>query len=130
MEDLGHPERYDASLEERFREIFADYQPDILHIFGTEFPHALAAVRSFNRPERTLIGIQGLCGEIARVYMAGLPEKVQHQVTFRDLVRRDSIRQQQKKFLHRGEQETLLREGPALTGRERQDLILTRNISI
>ena len=122
LEDLGHPERYDASLEERFREIFADFKPDILHIFGTEFPHALAAVRSFNRPERTLIGIQGLCGEIARAYMAGLPKKVQHQVTFRDLVRRDSIRQQQKKFLQRGEQETLAIKGCGnITGRTRFD---------
>ena len=98
-------------MEERFREILEDFQPDILHVFGTEFPHALAAVRSFNRPERTLIGIQGLCGEIARVYMAGLPEKVQKQVTFRDLVRKDSIRQQQKKFLQRGEQEALAIKG-------------------
>lgn len=121
-EDLGHPERYDASLEERFREILEDFQPDILHVFGTEFPHALAAVRSFNRPERTLIGIQGLCGEIARVYMAGLPEKVQKQVTFRDLVRKDSIRQQQKKFLQRGEQEALAIKGCGnITGRTRFD---------
>lgn len=121
-EDLGHPERYDASLEERFREIFADFRPDVLHIFGTEFPHALAAVRSFNRPERTLIGIQGLCGEIARVYMAGLPDKVQKQATFRDFVRRDSIRQQQQKFMQRGEQEALAIKGCGnITGRTRFD---------
>ena len=54
--------------------------------------------------------------------MAGLPEKVQHQVTFRDLVRRDSIRQQQKKFLQRGEQETLAIKGCGnITGRTRFD---------
>ena len=122
LEDLGHPENYDSSMEERFGEIFADFQPDIIHIFGTEFPHALAAVRCFGRPERTLVGIQGLCGEIARVYMAGLPEKVQKQVTFRDFIRRDSIRQQQEKFIRRGEHEARIIKGCGnIPGRTRFD---------
>lgn len=104
-EDLGHPEQYDERMEGRFQEILQDFQPDILHIFGTEFPHSLAAVRAFGKPEQTLIGIQGLCSEIAKVYMAGVPEKVQRQVTFRDLIRKDSIRQQQEKFVLRGQNE-------------------------
>ena len=66
-ENLNTPEIYDAGMEEVFREIFRDFQPDMIHIFGTEFPHALAAARAFGKPERTLIGIQGLCGEIAKV---------------------------------------------------------------
>ncbi len=121
-EDLGRPELYEAGMEESFRRIFEDFGPDMLHIFGTEFPHCLAAVKAFGRPERTLIGIQGLCGEIAKVYMAGLPEKVQAQVTFRDLLRRDSIRQQQKKFVRRGEHEArALRLCGNITGRTRFD---------
>ena len=89
-ENLNTPEVYDEGMEAAFREIFLDFQPDMIHIFGTEFPHALAAVRAFGKPERTLIGIQGLCGEIAKVYMAGLPEAVQRKVTFRDFIRKDS----------------------------------------
>ena len=34
--------------------------------------HALVTVKVFNNPAKTLVGIQG-CGEIAKVYMAGLP---------------------------------------------------------
>lgn len=117
-EDLSVPEIYDGRLENSFEGIFADFVPDLIHIFGTEFPHALAAVRAFGRPERTLTGIQGLCGEIAKVYMAGLPEKVCRQVTFRDLVRRDSIRQQQEKFIRRGEREAeVIRRSGHITGR-------------
>ncbi|NBJ92768.1 glycosyltransferase family 4 protein [Parablautia muri] len=104
-ENLNTPEVYDSRLEAVFREIIQDFSPGVIHIFGTEFPHTLAAVRAFGRPERTLIGIQGLCGEIAKVYMAKLPEKVCKKVTFRDWLRRDSIRQQQKKFIRRGENE-------------------------
>lgn len=105
LEDLAHPETYDNSLEERFCRIFAADKPDMIHIFGTEFPHTLAAVRAFDNPKRTLIGIQGLCHEIARVYMADLPEKVQNMVTLRDFLRRDSLKQQQEKFIKRGEYE-------------------------
>lgn len=121
-EDVGHPERYDDRMESRFAEIFRDFEPDLIHIFGTEFPHSLAAVRAFGKPERILVGIQGLCGEIARVYMAGLPEKVQKQVTFRDFVRRDSIRRQQEKFVLRGQNEAETIKGCGnITGRTRFD---------
>ncbi|MBQ8596460.1 MAG: glycosyltransferase [Lachnospiraceae bacterium] len=118
VENLNTPEVYDASLEDRFSEILADFQPDMIHIFGTEFPHALAAVKVFDKPEKTLVGIQGLCGEIAKAYMAGLPEKVQGSVTFRDLLRQDSIRQQQEKFEARGRQEAEIIRGTGnITGR-------------
>ncbi len=121
-ENLGTPECYDEGMEAGFRKIFRDFEPDLLHIFGTEFPHCLAAVKAFGRPEKTLIGIQGICGRIAEVYMAGLPEKVQRQGTLRDFLRRDSIRQQQQKFLLRGEYERQAIEACGnITGRTRFD---------
>ncbi len=118
LERLGEPEHYDAALEGRFADIFRDFQPDILHIFGTEFPHTLAAVRAFGNPDRILIGMQGLCGEIAKVYMAGLPQAVQRKVTFRDFVREDSLRLQQEKFVLRGRNEAEAIKGCGnITGR-------------
>lgn len=121
-ENLDTPENYDSALEREFREIFEKAEPDMLHIFGTEFPHALAAARAFGRPGRILVGIQGLCCEIAKVYMAGLPEEVQRRVTLRDLLRRDSLKQQQEKFYLRGknEMETISLAGH-ITGRTRFD---------
>lgn len=121
-EDLNRPEIYDARMEEDFKQIIEDFEPDLIHIFGTEFPHTLAAVRAFNRPDKVLIGIQGLCSEIAKVYMAGLPEQVQKDITFRDFIRRDSIRQQQEKFTRRGENEIkALKDCRNITGRTRFD---------
>ncbi len=105
LENLDTPEIYDIELESRFGEIVEEFNPDILHVFGTEFPHTLACVKTYGRPERTLIGIQGVCSAIADAYMADLPAKVQRQVTLRDRIRHDSIRQQQKKFKKRGENE-------------------------
>lgn len=116
VEDLGTPEIYDSSLEQCFSEILEDFKPDILHVFGTEFPHTLACIKIFGRPERTLVGMQGVCSAIAEEYMADLPMKVQRQVTLRDRIRQDSLRQQQKKFKKRGEN-------------ERKALLLTGNIA-
>lgn len=104
-ENLNTPEIYDPAIDKRFQEIIQQFNPDIVHVFGTEFPHALSCVRTFGRPERTLISIQGLCSCIADVYMSGLPAKVQRKVTFRDFIRKDSLRRQQKKFMLRGEHE-------------------------
>lgn len=112
-EDTVHPENYDASMEESLGAIVRDFEPDIVHIFGTEYPHTLAMARAFGRPERTLIGIQGLCGAIADVYMADLPLAVQKKKTFRDILKKDGLLEQQQKFVQRGEHE---KEALALTG--------------
>ena len=113
LENIDRPEVYDSALEKRFEEILADYKPDILHVFGTEFPHALACLKTYGQPDRTLVSIQGLCSAIAEEYMADLPVKVQRQVTFRDRLKEDSLKQQQKKFKKRGDHE---KEALLLTG--------------
>ncbi|MCM1088308.1 MAG: glycosyltransferase family 4 protein [Muribaculaceae bacterium] len=102
VEDLNTPERYDSAIEGRMKEIIDDFKPDIIHIFGTEFPHTLACIRAFRRPARTLVSIQGLVSACAEAYMADLPLKVQRQVTLRDLIKSDSLKQQQHKFYKRG----------------------------
>jgi len=130
VENLNTPEIYDESLEGRFQEIYKDFEPDMIHVFGTEFPHALAAIKAFGKPQKTLVGIQGLCGEIARVYMAGIPEKVQKCVTFRDFIRKDSLRQQQEKFVLRGKQEAEIIKGTGnITGRTHFDKEETAKIN-
>ena len=50
--------------------------------------------------------------------MAGLPERVRRRVTFRDLIRQDSLRQQQEKFILRGKHEAEVIKGCGyVTGR-------------
>lgn len=104
-ENLRTPEHYDASIETRLREIINDFQPDMVHIHGTEFPHALAAVRAFGNPEKTIISIQGVCAEIAKHYLDGLPEEVCNTRTFRDKVRGDALSDQKRKFEQRAQHE-------------------------
>lgn len=116
-EDGSRPEIYDEeALVKRFGEIFADFDADLLHVFGTEYGHCLAAVKAFNRPKRTLIGLQGIISECAAEYMADLPKTVYERNSFRDWLKQDGMVRQQEKFALRGE-------------REKQALKLTSNIT-
>lgn len=104
-EDTVRPEVYDSSLEKRMGEILQAWQPDVVHCFGTEFPHTLAMCRAMPEKRRLLLGIQGLVSVCALAYYADLPEKVIRHNSFRDALKKDGLRQQQEKFLRRGEME-------------------------
>ncbi len=117
-EDTDHPEYYDKGLEECLGQILQVYRPDIVHIFGTEYPHTLAMTRVFDRPEHLLIGVQGLCAECAHAYFANLPEKVIYGNTFRDWLKKDGLQQQYEKFVKRGAHETeAVKNAENITGR-------------
>ncbi len=112
-EDITRPETYDEGLEKRMQEILEAFRPDIVHCFGTEYPHTLAMCRCVPDKGRLLVGVQGLCTLIADAYFADLPDRVIHSATFRDVIRRDSLIQQKEKFAKRGAME---REALELTG--------------
>ena len=129
-EDVANAEKYDEGLEERLAGIIEKVQPDVIHCFGTEFAHTLAVARCCEQPEKLLVGIQGICHEIAKAYMADLPEDIQNKVTFRDWLKKDSIRQQQQKFVLRGEREQeILRLVGNITGRTDFDREYSRKIN-
>ena len=106
VEDTVHPENYGGEvLEKHLKKIIDDFKPEVLHIFGTEYGHSLAAAKALGNPDKTLIGLQGVISECAKEYMADLPIEVQTQVSFRDWLKKDSMKQQQEKFFARGERE-------------------------
>ncbi len=101
-EDMTRAERYDEELEHQLDEILQEFQPDIVHAFGTEFPHTLAMTRCVPNKTQMLIGIQGLCFIYADYYMADLPVSVQKRFLLRDFLKWDNIVIQQKKYVERG----------------------------
>ncbi len=102
---LNQPHKYDISVEEHLKYILNEVTPDIVHIFGTEYPHSLSMTKVFNKPDRTIINIQGLCSIYTKHYTSGLAYNIISQYTFRDFIKQDNIRQQQKKFEKRGKME-------------------------
>ena len=126
-EDTSRPDRYDETLEQELREICEEFRPDMVHCFGTEYPHTLAMCRVFPQKDRILVGIQGLCAVYAKCYFADLPEKVVNSATFRDLVKKDTLRMQQEKFVRRGEMEKeAIRLAGNVTGRTAWDHYYTQ----
>ncbi len=121
-ENINRPDVYDAALEAEMRRITEDFAPDVVHCFGTEYPHTLALCRVFPRKERILVGIQGLCAVYANAYFGDLPQAVKDGATFRDILKNDSIRRQQQKFVRRGEMEiAAIGLAGNVTGRTRWD---------
>ena len=101
--------KYDAAMEIFFGQELADFQPDVIHIWGTEYAHTLAMLRACEKAgllEQTAVSIQGLCTAVARHYTEGIPYAVQRRFSFRDFLRQDNILQQQKKYALRGNMET------------------------
>ena len=93
---------YDDSLEYRFKVVIDMIQPDIVHIFGTEYMHTLAMVRAYNRPIRTVIHIQGLVSEIAKDYYAFLPNNVIYGTFLSGFYQRHEIYREKAAFEKRG----------------------------
>ena len=126
-EDTLRPDVYDAALEERLRKILNAVKPDIVHCFGTEYPHTLAMCRIFPRKDRILLGIQGLCSVYANAYFANMPDKVIDTVTLRDRLKNDNLRMQQQKFAKRGAMEVeAIKLAGNVTGRTEWDRYYTK----
>lgn len=85
-------------------QIIKEVNPELLHVFGTEFVHSLIAVEMFNKPDKTLINIQGLTYAIADYYFADLKWNVVHKFSVSNIFR-GSISKQRKKMILRGKNE-------------------------
>lgn len=99
------PYVYEPSLEALFCQEISTFQPDVIHIWGTEYGHTLAMAKAAVRTGKinnTVVSIQGLCSVIARHYTEGLPLGVRYGVTLRDALRMDNAAMQCRKFEKRG----------------------------
>lgn len=97
-----NPSKYEKKLEKYWREVEADFKPDVIHIHGTEFSHGLAYIKTF--PEnKVVVSIQGLVGVYSRYYYAGLSySDILKNISFRDIVRNDNLFQQHASFRKQG----------------------------
>lgn len=98
--------KYSKVTERRFSEIIVEERPDLIHIFGTEFPHTLAAVNASDEAgllNKTVISIQGLVSVYAKHYYAGLSQRIVHSYSLRDFLRHDNIYWQAQKYSKRGQ---------------------------
>ncbi|MEE3487303.1 MAG: glycosyltransferase [Bulleidia sp.] len=102
----SNPLEYNSDLEAFFTACIQKIQPDIIHIFGTEFPHTLAMVNASEKCgmlDQTVISIQGLVSVYADHYCDGLPEPLLHGFSLRSAVKGNAILKGQNFYYKRGE---------------------------
>lgn len=94
--------KYDKKLEKYWKMVNNDFKPDIVHIHGTEYAHALSFVNACSDVV-TVTSIQGLVSVYEKVYTANIRHSdIIKNITIKDILKRDGIYHQQKKFYKRG----------------------------
>ena len=120
-------------LEPLFGQTLDEFRPDVIHIWGTEYPHTLAMLRACRDRgllDKAVVSIQGLCYVYTDHYAEGLPARIVNGFTFRDFVRMDNIRQQRRKFALRGKNEIAALElARHVIGRTPWDFACTEKIN-
>jgi glycosyltransferase involved in cell wall biosynthesis len=126
----GGNQIYNPNFEKYYQKISEKFQPDIVHIHGSEYPHSLAYVKACGS-SNVVVSIQGLINIYAKYYLGGISEKeIKKHRTIRDILRKDSLLQQQKKMENRGNYEIeLLKNVQHIIGRTSWDLSNTWSIN-
>lgn len=121
--------RISPKMEIHIDEILRKVKPDILHSFGTEYPHSTVAIRLFNCPERTIVNIQGLTSYIWMHYNNGIPYNEIKRFAIGNIVR-GNMESQARKMKRRGEFEAeTLKLAGHIVGRTDWDRACTSQIN-
>lgn len=93
---LWSEEELNCNQEERFIEIIKEFEPDIIHIWGTEYMHTynmLCAAEKMNMLDKTIVSIQGLISSVVQHYCDGIEREERGIVNqIEELTLQDRIR--------------------------------------
>lgn len=126
VEDQVHESKH---MREHLSIIISKVSPDLLHIFGTEYPHSLVATEEFNKPEKTIVNIQGLPSFYWMHFNNGIPYPELKKFTLSNIAR-GNLLQQAEKMKRRGmtEVSTIKKVGHVI-GRTDWDEACTKEIN-
>lgn len=115
------------NFEDHFEDSLQDHQPDLVHIFGTEYYYNTQLVNLCHRLAiKHVVSLQGVMYEYAKHYDDGLPERFKRINPVIKLMRKlyyaDSIALEKKRFTEQGVQEMeALKKADAVIGRTAWD---------
>ena len=122
FEFTPHEQILSNDLIMRFEKIIEEFQPDVIHIWGTEFVHSLAmllAAENKGLIENVIVYIQGLVSVYSNHFMIGIP---QCEIDRRGLFNRSTIKDDIEDFVLRGQNEiSLLKKARHIAGRTAWD---------
>lgn len=95
----------DNSLERKnIKKILDIEEPDIVHIFGTEYIHSLMTAELYSKRDRIICSIQGLTSVISKHYLSYIPYNVWKKNNLASVFRK-SLWGQKKQLEKRGSRE-------------------------
>ena len=114
--------RYQPVLESYWRRVQQEFLPDVVHIHGTEFAHGLAYINACS-VHNVVVSIQGLVSVYSRYYLGKINKReILKHITFRDILRQDTIFHQRCNFVKRGKiEKKILRKVNHVIGRTSWD---------
>lgn len=71
--NIGYGYEISQNRQRSIERLIQKINPDIIHIFGTEFAHALECMQIVPNEVKTIVSVQGLISELAKVYTVGIP---------------------------------------------------------
>ncbi len=121
--------KYNKQLKNRFAEILAKEKVDIIHIFGTEYPHTLSmleAATEVGLKDKTVVHIQGLMSVCEKHYYGDMPLSYRYGMTPADILRAGNVVLERRKAKKRGGfEKKALKLTSAVAGRTEWDKACT-----
>ncbi len=97
----GDRVRLPDKLVQSYRRVVNDFEPDLVHIHGTEYFHGLLTARAHITCP-AVVSIQGIIDVCRRYWWGGLSyDEVAASRTMRDRLRRDGLLEQRRRLEHR-----------------------------
>lgn len=116
-----------------FEKIIREFEPDMVHIWGTEYIHsycAILACENLNLLENTVVSIQGLVSIYEKHFYGFIDKKCINRFTLKELIKGNSLIQQKKAFSKRGKYEIeTLRKANHVIGRTDWDQACSMQIN-
>lgn len=105
--DEKNPKIYDKNLEKQFAEMLVKFKPDIVNIFGTEYPRTLAMLKACTN-EKVIITITGAVSICANHYYGRVPIRYRFpslKMVLRPIINMPTLFEGERDFRNRGKYE-------------------------
>ena len=123
---------YDKKESERksiWNNIVNDFNPDVVHIHGTEFSHGLSYLKDVGG-DNIVISIQGLVSIIERYVMAGITSKeIWRNITLHEILTRSMLGIKKRYKIKAENEREYIRNAKYVIGRTLWDKMHTKNIN-
>ena len=124
----------ESVIRQRIKEIMILENPDVIHIWGTEFKHtyySLDIAENMGLIDRCVVSIQGLVSIIGKYHFdVGIPAYVKYGMSFHDLIRQSNVFFQKRDFQKRGTFEiNAIKKAKNIIGRTEWDKAVTELIN-